>query len=70
MMIDGTDRSRKSIESMIPWDVENGVARRSWARNDEAIWTIRRAMKGNTNLDVTLPSLVDEGLIQSLFESR
>ena len=70
MMIDGTERSRKSIESMIPWDVENGVARRSWARNDEAIWTIRRAMKGNTDLDVTLPSLVDEGLIQSLFESR
>ena len=52
---------------MIPWDVENGVARRSWARNDEAMWTIRRAMEDNTDLDVTLPSLVDEELIESLF---
>ena len=67
MMIDGSDRSSKSIESMIPWDVENGVARRSWARNDEAMWTIRRAMEDNTDLDVTLPSLVDEELIESLF---
>ena len=70
MMIDGTDRSRNSIESMIPWDVENGVARRSWARNDEAMWTIRRAMEGNADLDVTLPFLVDEELLDSLFVSR
>ena len=70
MMIDGSEKSRKSIESMLPWDVENGVARRSWARNDEAMWTIRRAMESNTELEVTMPSLVREGLIEELFESR
>jgi len=70
LLIDGSERSRRYIESMMPWDVENGVARRSWARNDEAMWTIRRAMETNSKLDVTMPSIVENDLIDKLFESR
>jgi len=55
---------------MIPWDVQNGVARRSWARNDEAMWTINRAMENNSDLLVTMPNIVDDDLLNGLFDSR
>ena len=55
---------------MIPWDVENGIARRSWARNDEAMWTIKRAMDNDSNLNVTMPNIVDENILNNLFDSR
>lgn len=70
LYIDGSKRSRIAIESMIPWDVENGIARRSWARNDEAMWTIKRAMDNDANLSVTIPFLVDENILNNLFDSR
>ena len=70
LYIDGSEKSGRAIESMIPWDVENGIARRSWARNDEAMWTIKRAMDNDSNLNVTLPNIVDESILKNLFDSR
>ena len=66
MLIDGSKESEKKIESMLFWDVNNGVCRRSWAQNDEAIYAIKREMKRNSKLKVTLPNLADEKLIDSL----
>ena len=70
MLIDGTEQCRKNIESMISWDVNNGIARRSWARNEAARWSINRAMKMNDDLDVTMPNDVDESTINDIFDSR
>ena len=70
MVIDGTDQFGMNIESMIPWDVNNGIARRSWARNDAAKRSIHRAMEANENLLVTMPSEVDESIISEIFDSR
>ena len=66
MMIDGSKDSDKKIESMLHWDVNNGIARRSWARNEEANIAIKRAMKKNTNLKVTLPNICDDEIINNL----
>jgi len=52
---------------MLFYDVNNGVARRSWARNKEAIFAIKREMERTPNLKVTLPNLVDDNLLKSLF---
>jgi urocanate hydratase len=49
---------------MLFWDVNNGISRRSWARNKEAIFAIKRAMKKNPMLQVTLPNFVDEDLFK------
>ena len=62
MVLDGTSAAQQRLESMLFWDVNNGIARRSWARNDEAIFAIRRAMEREPRLEVTLPNLVDEKL--------
>jgi len=66
MLIDGSKLSDKNIESMLFWDVNNGIARRNWARNPGAINQIKRAMKNNSNLKVTLPNLVDDKLLKKL----
>lgn len=62
MVLDGTKDAQRRLESMLFWDVNNGIARRSWARNEEAVFAIKRAMKNNPNLQVTLPNFVDEEL--------
>ena len=54
------------IKSMLFWDVNNGVSRRSWARNKEANFAIKRAMKVNNELKVTIPTEADENLINNL----
>ena len=59
MVIEGSKECDKKIESMLHWDVNNGVARRSWARNKGAIFAIKEAMKLNPDLKVTLPNEVD-----------
>jgi len=51
---------------MLHWDVNNGIARRSWARNDEAIFAIKRAMNDEPLLKVTLPNKVDQNIIDKL----
>ena len=60
MVIEGSKECDKKIESMLHWDVNNGVARRSWARNKGAIFAIKQAMKLNSDLKVTLPNEVDD----------
>ncbi len=63
MLIDGSSDSERRLKSMLYWDVNNGIARRSWARNEEAIFAIKRAMDQNPNLKVTIPNLTDEDLL-------
>ena len=64
MLIDGTEKSERNIESMLFWDVNNGIARRNWARNKGAVDQISRAMQKNPKLKVTLPNLVDDNLLE------
>ena len=62
MVLDGTKEASKRIESMLFWDVNNGISRRSWARNEGALFAIKRAMQTQPLLKVTLPNMVDEHL--------
>ena len=62
MVLDGSKEASKRLASMLFWDVNNGISRRSWARNDEAIFAIKRAMEVQPLLKVTLPNIVDESL--------
>ncbi|MBP3643901.1 MAG: urocanate hydratase [Alistipes sp.] len=64
MFIDGSDESDRHIREMLLWDVNNGIARRSWARNKGAIDAIRRQMEVTPELQVTLPNFADENLIK------
>jgi urocanate hydratase len=66
MLIDGSKAASKRLESMLFWDVNNGIARRNWARNDEAIFAIKRAMKREKKLKVTIPYKVDTSLFKNL----
>lgn len=67
MLLDGTKEAEERLKSMLFYDVNNGIARRSWARNDEAIFTIKREMQRTPNLKVTLPNLVEDELLNNLF---
>jgi len=67
MTLDGSPQATKRAEMMLFWDVNNGINRRSWARNSEATFAIKRAMIENSNLKVTLPNLVDNDLINKSF---
>jgi urocanate hydratase len=62
MLLDGTEDADRRLKSMLFWDVNNGISRRSWARNEGAIFAIKRAMEAEPNLKVTLPNFVDESL--------
>ena len=66
MVIDGSDNSAENIKSMLSWDVNNGIARRAWAQNSEAIFTIKRAMDNDPNLTVTVPSKVSKSLLERI----
>jgi urocanate hydratase len=66
MLIDGSPDSERRLSSMLHWDVNNGIARRSWARNEEAIFAIKRAMDQNPNLKVTIPNLTDKNLLDKI----
>jgi urocanate hydratase len=63
MVLDGSEDASRRLQSMLFWDVNNGIARRSWARNDEAIFAIKRAMDSQPLLKVTLPNKVDDALL-------
>ncbi len=63
MVLDGSSDAQRRLENMLFWDVNNGIARRSWARNKEAVFAIKREMKRNPNLKVTLPNFVDDSLL-------
>ena len=62
MLLDGSEDADRRLKSMLFWDVNNGISRRSWARNEGAIFAIKRAMEAEPNLKVTLPNFVDEDL--------
>lgn len=68
MVIDGTDDADSRITSMLQWDVDNGIARRSWARNKGAMDAIRREMDRNPELKVTLPNFADDEIINKALE--
>ncbi|QTN37591.1 urocanate hydratase [Cryomorphaceae bacterium] len=65
MLLDGSDEAERRLEQMLFYDVNNGIARRAWARNDEAIFAIRREMERSPGLKVTLPERADDELIDS-----
>ena len=67
MVLDGSIEAEKRLKSMLFWDVNNGIARRNWARNEGATFAIKRAMKVEPKLKVTLPNVVDNSLLQDLF---
>ena len=67
LLIDGSQDSERKLLSMLDWDVNNGISRRAWARNDGAIFAIKRAMEDNPKLKVTLPSIADDTLIDSVY---
>ena len=64
MVLDGSKEAQTRLEQMLFWDVNNGISRRGWARNKEAIFAIQRAMTQQPNLKVTLPNVVDEQLFE------
>jgi urocanate hydratase len=66
MVIDGSSDSDRRIKSMLHWDVNNGIARRAWARNKEAIIAIERAMEQEPKLKITVPNLVDDRLLDEI----
>jgi len=67
LVLDGSEETEKKLKDMLFFDVNNGIARRSWARNKEALFAIKREMGRSPLLQVTLPNLVDDDLINGLF---
>ena len=66
MVIDGSKQAERRLKSMLFWDVNNGIARRNWARNEGAIFAIKRAMASEPLLKITIPNSVDEALLKKL----
>lgn len=67
MVLDGSDDADRRLRMMLHWDVNNGIARRSWARNDEAMFAIKREMERTPELIVTVPNIADDEMIDKLF---
>jgi len=67
LLIDGSHESERKLLSMLDWDVNNGISRRAWARNDGAVYAIKRAMEANPLLKVTLPNIAEDKLIDSFY---
>ena len=68
LVLDGSPDADRRLKLMLGWDVNNGISRRSWARNKEAVYAIKRAMENDPLLKVTLPNITDEKYISSLFK--
>ena len=68
MVIDGSEDSARHIKEMLLWDVNNGIARRSWARNEGAMFAIKREMERTPGLKVTLPNLADDTLVRKAID--
>jgi len=67
MLLDGSADSDRRLRTMLHWDVNNGISRRSWARNEGAVFAIKRAMEAEPRLKVTLPNMADDKIIDALF---
>ena len=70
MVVDGSEDADRHIREMLLWDVNNGIARRSWARNEGAMSAIRREMERTPGLQVTLPNVADEKLIRNILKEN
>jgi urocanate hydratase len=68
MLLDGSKDADRRLKMMLHWDVNNGISRRSWARNEGAIFAIKRAMEIEPKLKVTIPAIVEDDLISKLFK--
>jgi urocanate hydratase len=68
MLLDGTPEADQRLHQMLYWDVNNGISRRSWARNEGAVFAIKRAMESEPNLKVTLPNFADDDLIDEVMD--
>jgi urocanate hydratase len=66
MVLDGTEDTSEKLKMMLYWDVNNGIARRSWARNEGALFTLEREMKRTPGLNVTIPYIADDKLIDEV----
>lgn len=66
MLLDGSEDADKRLKSMLFYDVNNGIARRAWARNDEALFAIKREMQRRPDLQITIPNMVDDDIINNL----
>jgi len=66
MLLDGSPEAKVKLKNMLFYDVNNGIARRSWARNEEAIFAIKREMERTKGLKVTLPNIVDDNILNSI----
>ena len=67
MVLDGSPEADRRLHMMLHWDVNNGISRRSWARNEGAMFAIKRAMDICPELKVTMPNLVDDSVLEGLF---
>jgi urocanate hydratase len=67
LVLDGSADAERKLQQMLFWDVNNGISRRAWARNDEALFAIKREIERTPNLKVTLPNLVDDKTLEELF---
>ena len=68
LVLDGTAEASRRLQNMLGWDVNNGIARRAWARNEGADFAIREAMRRDPSLIVTLANIADDSLIDALFD--
>ncbi len=69
LLLDGSDEAVHRLKNMLFYDVNNGIARRSWARNKEAIFAIKREMERSPGLQVTLPNMVNDALLDEIFDA-
>jgi urocanate hydratase len=67
LVLDGTEQASIRLNSMLNWDVNNGIARRAWARNSGALTAAQRAMERDSTLDITIPNIADDDLISRFF---
>jgi urocanate hydratase len=70
MLLDGTPEADRRLKMMLHWDVNNGIARRNWARNEGAVFAIRRAMEAEPRLKVTIPEIVEDEVINAVFSGK
>ena len=68
MVLDGSDDADRRLHCMLHWDVNNGIARRSWARNEPAMFAIKRAMEVEPRLKVTIPNFADDNIINNIYK--
>ena len=68
MVLDGSKDADRRLKQMLHWDVNNGISRRSWARNEAAVFAIKREMERTPELKVTIPNITDDKMIDGLFE--